>query len=169
MATWTFNVKFPYDTQFTFRSMMFVVGEDRNLKMLAPGSAPEHLMPVYRQAPYLLAISSTSAGAYSGLNPYAAPYHHTAKFIQGILSRASILQPSAGASSYSLSAASPDQDSTDDYPEIRGSPCWNSAEVGPLIIMVAPDGAPLHNSSSRYPTIRRLEASDAQMPNDGMI
>jgi hypothetical protein len=81
MATWTFNVKFPYDTQFTFRSMMFVVGEDRNLKMLAPGSAPEHLMPVYRQAPYLLAISSTSAGAYSGLNPYAAPYHHTAKFI----------------------------------------------------------------------------------------
>jgi hypothetical protein len=169
MATWTFNVKFPYDTQFTFRSLMFVVGEDRNLKMLAPGTAPERLMPVYRQAPYLPAISSTSVGAYSGLNPYVALYHHTAKFIQVIPSRASIIQPSVGASSYSLSAASPDQDSVDDYPEIKGSPCWNSTEVGRLIIMVAPHGAPLHNSSSRYPTIRRLEASDARMPNDGMI
>jgi hypothetical protein len=35
--------------------------------------------------------------------------------------------------------------------------------------MVAPGGAPSQNSSSRYPTIRRLEASDARTPNDGMI
>jgi hypothetical protein len=28
MASWTFNVKFPYDTQFTFGSLMFAAGED---------------------------------------------------------------------------------------------------------------------------------------------
>jgi hypothetical protein len=41
MAPWTFNVKFPYGTQFTFGSLTFVAGEDRNLKMLPLGSAPE--------------------------------------------------------------------------------------------------------------------------------
>jgi hypothetical protein len=35
--------------------------------------------------------------------------------------------------------------------------------------MVALAGGPSHNSSSRYPTIGRSEASDAQTPNDGMI
>jgi hypothetical protein len=35
--------------------------------------------------------------------------------------------------------------------------------------MVAPAGAPTHKGSSRYPTIRRSEASDARTPNDGMI
>jgi hypothetical protein len=35
--------------------------------------------------------------------------------------------------------------------------------------MVASAGAPSHNSSSRYPTIRRSEAPDAWMSNDGMI
>jgi hypothetical protein len=35
--------------------------------------------------------------------------------------------------------------------------------------MVALAGAPTHKGSSRYPTIRRLEASDARTPNDGMI
>jgi hypothetical protein len=34
---------------------------------------------------------------------------------------------------------------------------------------MAPAGVPSQNSSSRYPTIDRLEASDAQMPNDEMI
>jgi hypothetical protein len=85
------------------------------------------------------------------------------------LDRASIIQPLAGASSSSSSAASPDQDSADDYPEIMGIPCWNSAKEGRLIIMVAPTRAPSHNSSSRYPTIGRSEASDARTPNDGMI
>jgi hypothetical protein len=75
----------------------------------------------------------------------------------------------AGASSSSSSAAPPDQDSTNDYPEMGGSLCWNSTEEGHLIIMVAPAGAPSHNSSSRYPTIERSEVSDAWTPNDGMI
>jgi hypothetical protein len=35
--------------------------------------------------------------------------------------------------------------------------------------MVAPNGDPLHNSSSRYCTIKRSEASNARTPNAGMI
>jgi hypothetical protein len=37
MTLWTFDVKFPYDTQFTFGSLTFAIGEDENLKMLPPG------------------------------------------------------------------------------------------------------------------------------------
>jgi hypothetical protein len=61
---------------------------------------------------------------------------------------ASILQPSAEASSSSSSAASPGCDSTDDG---------------------APNGDLSHNSFSRYSTIGGLEASDAQTPNLGMV
>jgi hypothetical protein len=169
MTPWTFDVKFPYNTQFTFESLMFVVGEDENLKLLTQGPAPKCLTLVYGQASYLSTISSTSGDAYSGLNPYAGPYHRAAKTIQGIPIGASILQPSTRASTSSSFAASPDQDSIDDYPEIGGSTCWNSADEGRLIIIVAPVGAPSDNSSSRYPTIGRSEAFDAQTPNDGMI
>jgi hypothetical protein len=35
--------------------------------------------------------------------------------------------------------------------------------------MVDPTGAPLHNSSNRYPTIERSDTSDVRMSNDGMI
>jgi hypothetical protein len=52
---------------------------------------------------------------------------------------------------------------------IGESICWSSTDESHLIIMVASARAPSHNSSSSYPTIRRSEASDAQMPNDGMI
>jgi hypothetical protein len=51
MAPWTFNVMFPYDTQFTFGALMFAAGEDRNLKLLTLGPAPERFTPVYGQAP----------------------------------------------------------------------------------------------------------------------
>jgi hypothetical protein len=115
------------------------------------------------------AISSTSDGNCSGLDPYAGSYICIAKLIQGIPIMASTLQPLDEASSSSSSAASPDQDSADDYPEIGGSTCWNSVEVGRLIIKVALTGAQSNNSSSRYPTIGRSEASDAQTPNNGMI
>jgi hypothetical protein len=81
----------------------------------------------------------------------------------------SILQPSAGASSSSSSAVTPDQDSADDYSEIRESTCGDPIEEGHLIVMVAPAGVPSQNSSSRYPTIVRLKASDARTSNDGMI
>jgi hypothetical protein len=122
MAPWTFSVKFPSSTQFTFGSLTFAVGKDENLKLLTQGPASECLAPVYGQAPYLSAISSTSGGACSDLNPYAGPYHPSARIVQGIPIGASILQPSTGASS-SLLAASPDQDSADNYPEIGGSTC----------------------------------------------
>jgi hypothetical protein len=37
MAPCTFNVKFPYGTQFTFGSLMFATGKDGNLEMLPQG------------------------------------------------------------------------------------------------------------------------------------
>jgi hypothetical protein len=75
----------------------------------------------------------------------------------------------ARASSSSSSAASLDQDSTDDYPEIEGSTFGDPTEEGRLIVMVALAGGPLQNSSSKYPTNERSKASDARTPNDGMI
>jgi hypothetical protein len=169
MTPWTFDIKFSYGTQFTFGSLMLATGEDRNHKMLLSGPAPEHLAPVYGQAPCFPAISSTSGSACSGLDPYVGLHICTIKLIRGIPIVTSILQPSPEASSSSSSVASPDQDSADDYPKIRGSTCGDSKEEGHLIVMMAPAGGPSHNSSSRYPTIRRSEASDAQMPNNGMI
>jgi hypothetical protein len=142
MAPWTFNVKFPCGTQFTFGSLTFAMGKDRNLKMLPPRSALEHLAPVYGQAPYFLAISSTIGDACSGLDPYAWLYIRTIKLVWGIPTVTSILQPSDGASSSSSSAASLDQDSVDDYPEIRGCTCGDPAEEGHLIVMVALAGGP---------------------------
>jgi hypothetical protein len=169
MAPWIFSFNFPYDTQLIFWSLMFAMGEDGNLKLLTQGPVPKCLALVYGQAPYLSVSSSTSGSVCLGLNSYAGPYHRAAKTIQGISIGVYILQLSVGASSSSSSAVSPDQDSTDDYLEIGGSTCWNSADEGCLIIMVAPLEVPSHNSSRRYPTIRRSEAFDARTPNDGMI
>jgi hypothetical protein len=79
----------------------------------------------------------------------------------------SILRPSTGASSSSSSTVSPDQDSSDDYPEIGISTCGDSAEEGRVIFMVAPTGDQSHNSTSRYPTIGRSELSDAESCLEG--
>jgi hypothetical protein len=70
MTPWTFNVKFPYGTEFIFGSLTFDMGENGNLKMLTPVPAPERLAPVYGEAPYLPVISSILGSAYSGLDPY---------------------------------------------------------------------------------------------------
>jgi hypothetical protein len=148
MTPWMFDVRFPYGTQLTFRSLTFAAGEDGNLKMLPSESSPECLTSVYGQDPYLPAISSTSCGACLGLDPYAGIYICTTKLIRGISIMTSILHPSGGASSSSSLVASPDQDSVDDYPEIGGSTCGDPAEEGCLIIMVAPAEAPSHNNSS---------------------
>jgi hypothetical protein len=82
MAPWTFDIKFLLGTQFTFGSLTFAVGEDEDLKMLPPGSAPEHPAP---------APLSTSGGACSGLDPFAGLYIRTVKFIRGIPIVTSIL------------------------------------------------------------------------------
>jgi hypothetical protein len=102
-----FDVMFPYDTRFTFESLMFATGEDKHLKMLPPGSALERLTSVYGQSPYFSTISSTIGGACSGLDSYAGLYIHTVKLIWGIPIVTSIFQPSVGASSSSLSTTSP--------------------------------------------------------------
>jgi hypothetical protein len=123
MEPWSFNVKFPYGTQLTFGSLMFAMREDGNLKLLTQGPAPKRLASVYWHPPYLLASSSTSGGVCLGLNPYAGPYHCAAKMTWGIPIETPIFQSSAETLSSSTSAASPDQDSSDDYPEIGGSTC----------------------------------------------
>jgi hypothetical protein len=137
--------------------------------MLSQRPAPECRASVDGQAPWSLTTSSTSGGACSDLDPFAGLYIRTVKIIRGILIVTSTLQPLAGASSLSSSATSSDPDSFDDYPEIGISACGDSIEEGRLIFMVAPNGDPLYNSSSRYPTIGRSEASNAQTPNDEMI
>jgi hypothetical protein len=121
---------------------MFATREDRNLELLTQGPAPKHITPVYGQASYILASSSTSSGARSGSNPYAGSYHRVAKTTPGIPIGAPIFQSLAGTSSSPTSAASPDQDSTDDY----------------LRSVEAPIGAPLMRvtSSSWWPQLEHL-------------
>jgi hypothetical protein len=160
MAPWIFNAKFPCDTQLTLGSLTFPIGEDGDLKMLPPGPAPEYRAP---------ASPSATSGSCSGSNPCAGIYICTTKIYQGILIMTSILRPLAGASSSSSMASTPGQDSSDDYPEIGTSTCGEPTEGSRLIFMVAPNGDRLHNSSSRYPIIRRSEASDAQTPSDGLV
>jgi hypothetical protein len=45
----------------------------------------------------------------------------------------------------------------------------DTSREGRLIFMVAPNGDQSCNSSNRYPTIERSEASDARTPNATMI
>jgi hypothetical protein len=95
MSPWTFDVKFPLDTQFTFGSLTFAAGEDGDLKMLPPGLAPEHPTP---------APSSTSGSTCSGLDPFAGLYIRIANLVRGIPIVTSTLRISTEASSSSSSA-----------------------------------------------------------------
>jgi hypothetical protein len=153
-------VKFPLGAQFTFGSLMFIAREDGDLKMLPPGTAPEHSA---------LAPSSTSGGTCSGLDPFAGLYIRTTKLVRRILIMTSTLRSFVRASSSPSSASSPDRESSSDYPEIGASACGNSIEDGCLILMVAPDGDRARNSSSGYPTIGRSEATDTQTPSVGLV
>jgi hypothetical protein len=137
--------------------------------MLPPGPAPERRTLVDGQAPWSLMTSSTSGSACSDLHPFAELYIRTTKIVRGILVMTSTLRSLAGASSLSSSTASPDQDSSNDYPEIEVSACGDSVRKGRLIFMVPLNRDPSHNNSNRYPTIRRSEASEHRTPNDGMI
>jgi hypothetical protein len=123
MTPWMFDVKFTCGTQLTFGSLTFTNGEDRDLKMLPPGLAPEHLA---------LASSSASGGSCSGSDPCAGSYIRITKIVRGIPVITSILRPLARASSSSSSASTPYPDSSDDYPEIGASVCREPVEGGAL-------------------------------------
>jgi hypothetical protein len=150
MAPWTFDVKFPLDTKFTFGSLTFAAGEDRDLRMLSPGEATEHTAP-----------SSASSGTQANSDFFDGLYIRTAELVRGIPVVTTILWPCAGASSSFSSALSSDQGSFEDYPEIRVSTCGSFADISHLIFMVAANKDQPRHSSSGYPTIGRSEASDA--------
>jgi hypothetical protein len=158
MTPWTFNVKFPRDTKFTFGSLTFAAGEDGDLQMLPPGEATEHTAP-----------SSASSETQADSNLFDGSYIRTVKLVRGIPVVTTILRPCAEASSSSSSALSSDQGSSEDYPEIGVSTCGSSTDISRLICMVAPNEDQPHHSSSGYPTIGRSEALDAQTPSTGLI
>jgi hypothetical protein len=158
MAPWTFDVKFPRGTEFTFGSLTFAAGEDGDLRMLPPGEATEHSAP-----------SSASSETQADSDLFDGPYIRTVKLVRGITVVTTILRPCAGASSLSSSALSSDQGSSEDYPEIRVSTCRSSTDISCLICMVALNENQPRHSSSRYPTIGRSEASHARTPSTGLI
>jgi hypothetical protein len=73
MALWTFDVKFPRGTEFTFGSLTFAAGEDGDLRMLPPGEATEHTAP-----------SSASSGTQADLDFFDESYIRTVKLVRGI-------------------------------------------------------------------------------------
>jgi hypothetical protein len=158
MTPWTFDIKFPRGTEFTFGSLTFAAGEDGDLRMLPPGEAAEHIPP-----------SSASSETQAELDLFDGPYIRMVKLIRGIPVVMTILRPCAGASSSSSSALSSDQGSSEDYPEIGVSTYESSTSISRLICMVAPNEDQSRHSSSGYPTIRRSEASDARTPSTGLI
>jgi hypothetical protein len=158
MAPWTFDVKFPLGTKFTFGSLTFAAGEDGDRRMLPPGEATEHTAP-----------SSASSETQADLDFFDGTYIRTVKLVRGIPVVTTILRPCAGVSSSSSSALSSDQGSSEDYPEIGVSTGGSSADISHLIFMVAPNEDQPRHSSSGYPTIGRSEASDARTPSTGLI
>jgi hypothetical protein len=72
MTHWTFDMKFPLDTQFIFRSLTFTIEEDGDIKMLLLGLASEHPTP---------APSSTSDSTCSNLDHFVGLYIRTAKLV----------------------------------------------------------------------------------------
>jgi hypothetical protein len=85
------------------------------------------------------------------------PYYLSAMTSQGHTIETNIFQPSAGTSSFSSSAATPDWDSIKDYPEIGDSAYWNPDIKAHRISMVGPARVNSQNSSSRYLIIRGLK------------
>jgi hypothetical protein len=158
MAPWTFDVKFPLGTEFTFGSLTFAAGEDGDLRMLPPGETTEHTAP-----------SSASTGTQADLDFFDEPYIRTVKLVRGIPVVTTILRPCVGASSSSSSALSSDQGPSEDYPEIGVSNYGSSADISRLICMVAPNEDQHRHSSSGYPTIGRSEALDARTPSTRLI
>jgi hypothetical protein len=105
MAPCTFSVKFSYDTQFIFKSMMFTAGEDGNLELLAQGPAPSHPRPLYGKASYYPTYPltlSASDNVCSDLNPHEESYYLAAMTSLGCPIWTPIFQPSVGTLSSSV-------------------------------------------------------------------
>jgi hypothetical protein len=128
MTPWTFDIKFPRGTEFTFGSLTFAAGEDGDLRMLPPDEATEHIAP-----------SSASSETQAESDLFDGSYIHTVKLVRGIPVVTTILRPCVGASSSSSSALSSDQGSSEDYPEIGVNNCGSPVDVSRLISMVAPN------------------------------
>jgi hypothetical protein len=77
--------------------------------------------------------------------------------------------PSAGTSSATSLGTSTGQDSIEDYHEIRGSIYDNLVVEACRISMMGPGKVAFSNSSSRYPTIKGSEASDARTPSNRVV
>jgi hypothetical protein len=101
MAPWTFDVKFPLGTKFTFGSLTFAVGEDGDLRMLPPDETTEHTAP-----------SSASSGTQADSDFFDGLYIRTTKLVRGIPVVTTILRSSVRPN------LSSDQGSSEDYPEI---------------------------------------------------
>jgi hypothetical protein len=69
MAPWTFDVKFPLGTKFTFGSLTSAAGEDGDLRILPPGEATEHTAP------------SASSGTQADSDFFDGLYIRTAKLV----------------------------------------------------------------------------------------
>jgi hypothetical protein len=130
-----FDVRFPHGTQLTFGLLMFATREER-------------LASVHGQDMCHSVTSSTLGGACTGLDSCAGLFICTSKLVRGLTVVTSILRPSTRASSSSSLATSPDQDSSDDYSEIKIITYGDSVGEGHLIFMVSPAGDPSHNSSN---------------------
>jgi hypothetical protein len=137
--------------------------------LLTQGLTPRHPTLVYGKPSYLPGNPSTSGGACSDLNPYAGSYYLSAKTSQGCPIRKTILQPSAGASSFSSSGETSYRDSAKDYPEIRDNACWNPTIKAYRINMVGLAMGDSQNSSSKHPTIGGSESSNARTPSSNIV
>jgi hypothetical protein len=93
-------------------SLTFAAGEDRDLRMLPPGEAVEHIAP-----------SSASSETQAESDLFDGPYIRTVKLVRGIPVVTTILRPCVGASTSSSSALPSDQGSSEDYPEIEVNSC----------------------------------------------
>jgi hypothetical protein len=70
MAPWTFDIKFSRGTEFTFGSLTFTAGEDRDLRMLPLGETTEHT-----------ALSSASSETQADSDFFDGSYIRTVKLV----------------------------------------------------------------------------------------
>jgi hypothetical protein len=144
MAPWVYNEKFPAGTQFLFKTLMFTIREDENLKLQVRGPPLRQWAPIYGGAPYYpdgpsSTTTSASDDVCSNLNPCAGPYTLAAMMSWGHPIGVPMFHPSDGTLSSTSLGASTDRDSIKDYPEIGGSTYWNPTTKAHHISMVGPN------------------------------